>query len=77
MLDELHWRLLEISPGTISEKDLPWWASDAVLTRLLKEAVVLRPNPRHVLYNLAWRHWAGMRGGAFGGMHRGGGVIRL
>jgi hypothetical protein len=41
MLDELHRRLLDISPGTISEKDIPWWASDAVLTRLLKEAVVL------------------------------------
>jgi hypothetical protein len=44
MLDELHQRLLKISPGTIRENDIPWWASDAVIARLLKEAVVLRPD---------------------------------
>jgi len=51
MLDKLHRRLLELSPGHI-ENDFTPSVTDAVLARVLEEGVVLRPNPQHGLYQI-------------------------
>jgi hypothetical protein len=76
MLDELHQRLLAIHAGGLSKNDEPWWASDAVLTRLLKEAVVLQPDPSRVLYHMGLPlqcHANALRGGKLLGVETTGG----
>jgi len=51
MINELSQRLLALHAGGI-EKDFTPWVTDAVLARVLREGVVLRPDPRNVLYQI-------------------------
>src|SRR6266850_466382 len=51
MINELSQRLLALHAGGI-EKDFTPWVTDAVLARVLREGVVLRPDPRKVLYQI-------------------------
>ena len=51
MINELSLRLLALHAGGI-EKDFTPWVTDAVLARVLREGVVLRPDPRNVLYQI-------------------------
>ena len=48
------------------EKDFTHWVTDAVLARLLREGVVLKPHPRTVFYSIGeplWCHANALRGG--------------
>jgi hypothetical protein len=51
MLDKLQQRLLDLSHGHL-ENDWESWVPEAVLARVLAEGVVVRPDPRRVLYQI-------------------------
>jgi hypothetical protein len=76
MLDELSQRLLALHAEKNIER-FPWADNCAVLARVLREGVVLRPNPRTVLYNIGdplWCHANALRGGKLFGVETLGGV---
>lgn len=78
VLEKLHQRLLALHPASrIAEDDEPWWVSDAIIARLLREAVVLRPDPRRVLCNVGVPlecHTSALRGGKLYGVETVGGT---
>ena len=77
LVEKLQSTLLALSHCGGFENDIPWWASDAVLTRFLNEAVVRRPNPCQVLYSIGITlecHASALRGGNVLGVETVGGA---